>query len=128
MNQLWIIFISVLIVVITSRIITFAVLEWKILPKRVLSNGKRVHHFVYGNILIVIAALLSIGLGQGDSWLTALIFGIGLGLVLDEFPHWTGNVKELTRNTPIIPGAIPAVIIAELIILGMIMLKLLTVI
>lgn len=113
MLSLLIILASIVSVVIISRLITFAVLKWKVLPKNTLSNGKRVHHFVYGNVLIVFTSFLVIGLGvDGAAWWIALLYGIGLGLVLDEFPHWIGNVKELTRNVAIIPGAIPAALLA----------------
>ena len=100
------------------------VLKWKVLPKNTLSNGRRVHHFVYGNILILLASFLVIGLGvDATSIFIAIAYGVGIGLVLDEFPHWLGNVKELTRNVPIIPGAIPVIILAELILLLIILLK-----
>lgn len=100
------------------------VLKWKVLPKNTLSNGRRVHHFVYGNVLILITSFLVIGLGvDATSIFIAIAYGIGLGLILDEFPHWLGNVKELTRNVPIIPGALPAIIVAEVIIVLVIILK-----
>jgi hypothetical protein len=51
------------------------------------------------------------------------MYGIGLGLVLDEYPHWTGNVKELTRNIEIIPGALPVVITAEVLLIVLVILK-----
>lgn len=124
MTSLWIIFFSILIVFVISRLITFMVLKWKVLPKNTLSNGRRVHHFVYGNILILLASFLVIGLGvDATSIFIAIAYGVGIGLVLDEFPHWLGNVKELTRNVPIIPGAIPVIILAELILLLIILLK-----
>lgn len=125
MGPLFIILICIIGVVTISRLITFAVLKWRILPKNTLSNGRRVHHFVYGNALIVLASFLVIGLGvDGALWWIAVLYGVGLGLVLDEFPHWIGNVKELTRNVPIIPGAIPAVAVACGVILILIVLKL----
>ncbi len=124
MTSLWIIFASILIVFIVSRLITFMVLKWKVLPKNTLSNGRRVHHFVYGNVLILLASFLSIGLCVvASNIFIAIAYGLGLGLILDEFPHWLGNVKELTRSVPIIPGAIPAIIFAEVVILLVIILK-----
>lgn len=91
-----------------------------------LSNGKRVHHFVYGNFLVVGASFLVIALNVNPNNIyVVLAYGIGLGLVLDEFPHWIGNVKELTRNVPVIPGAIPAIIISESVLLILIILKIL---
>ena len=124
MSSLLIIFICILGVFIISRFIAFASLKWKILPVKILSNGKRYHHFVWGNFLIVGAAFLAFGLGfSPDNIYLVTMFGIGLGLVLDEFPHWTGNVRELTRNTPIIPGAVLVVVVVELFILILLALK-----
>ena len=124
MISLWIIFSCILFVFTISRLITFMVLRWKVLPKSTLSNGRRVHHFVYGNVLILTASFLVIGLDfDATNNFIVIIYGIGLGLILDEFPHWLGNVKELTRNVAIIPGAIPAVIAAETIIIVLIILK-----
>lgn len=124
MNSLLIIFFCVLAVFLISRFIALASLRWNILPVSVLSNGKRYHHFVWGNFLIVATAFLVFGLGLNpNNVYLVVLFGVGLGLVLDEFPHWVGDVKELTRNTPIIPGAIPVVISAELIIIFLLVLK-----
>jgi len=123
MNSLLIIFFCILGVFLVSRFIALASLKWKILPVKILSNGKRYHHFVWGNLLIVAAAFMAFGAGLShDNIYLVTMFGIGLGLVLDEFPHWTGDVKELTRNTPIIPGAIPVVIAVELFIMVLLVL------
>lgn len=105
------------------------VLKWKILPLSTLSNGKRPHHFVYGNFLIILTSFLVIGLGiDPENTFVIVAYGIGIGLILDEFPHWMGSVKELTRNVPLIPGAIPAIIASELTLLLLIILKYLDVI
>ncbi|MEI7689453.1 MAG: hypothetical protein WCI79_00610 [Candidatus Saccharibacteria bacterium] len=124
MNSLLVIFLCVLGVFLISRFIALGSLKWKILPVKILSNGKRYHHFVWGNFLIVGAAFMVFGLGLDvNNIYLVVIFGIGLGLVLDEFPHWTGDVKELTRNIPIIPGAVPVVAAVELFILILLALK-----
>jgi hypothetical protein len=91
----------------------YAVLVWHILPEKTLSNGHRPHHFVYGNILIVSTSFAVIGLGADPSGIVILIaYGVGLGLILDEFPHWLGNIKELRRNVPIIRGGLIATLVA----------------
>jgi len=93
-------------------------------PLFALSNGKRPHHFVYGNAIIVGASFLVIALGLNPNNIYIVIaYGVGLGLILDEFPHWIGDVKELTRNVPIIPGAIPAVVVSELFLIVLIVLR-----
>jgi len=124
MIQLLIIFCTIALTVIVARLISFMVLEWKVLPLNILSNGKRSHHFVWGNILIVVTSFSVIALGiNPNNYFILVLYGVGLGLVFDEFPHWVGNTKELSRNVPIIPGAIPIVITLELFILFLIILK-----
>lgn len=106
---------------LVSRFIAYAVLVWHILPKKTLSNGNRPHHFVYGNILIVVTSFAVIGLGADPTSTVILAaYGIGLGLVLDEFPQWLGDVEELRRNVPIIRGGL----IATLVALGLILITL----
>ena len=118
---------SIIIVFIVSRIITFSVLEWKILPKSLfaLLGDFRLHHFVYGNILITITSFFAIGLGvrKHKNWF-ALFYGIGLGLVLDEFLLWIGDVEQLTNNVLWIPYSTTAVSIVSLIISTIIMVRL----
>ena len=101
-----IILVSIISVFIISRLITFSVIEWKILPKFLFTvfGDFRLHHFVYGNILITITSFLAIGLGirKHKNWF-ALFYGIGLGLVLDEFLLWVGDVGQLTSNVLWIP-------------------------
>lgn len=84
------------------------------------------HHFVWGNVLIVVISIMVVGLGMDPSQpLIAMLLGVGLGLALDEFPLWVGNVKELTRNIAIIPGALPAVAIFEAILVVLIVMQVL---
>ncbi len=97
---------SIVLVFVISRLITFSIMEWKILPKFLFTafGDFRLHHFVYGNILITITSFLAIGLGirKHKNWF-ALFYGIGLGLVLDEFLLWIGDVEQLTSNVLWIP-------------------------
>lgn len=118
---------SILVVFIVSRIITFSVLEWKILPKSLfaLLGDFRLHHFVYGNILITITSFFAIGLGvrKHKNWF-ALFYGIGLGLVLDEFLLWIGDVEQLTSNVLWIPYSGTAIATVSLAIATIIMFRL----
>ena len=97
---------SIVLVFVISRLITFSIMEWKVLPKFLFAafGDFRLHHFVYGNILITITSFLAIGLGirKHKNWF-ALFYGIGLGLVLDEFLLWIGDVEQLTSNVLWIP-------------------------
>ena len=117
---------SIIGVFIISRIITFLILSGYFPSKLFLDfNGFRLHHFVYGNILIITTSFLAIGLGikKHKNWFS-LFYGIGLGLVLDEFLLWIGNVKELTRNVLFIPYSLSAVAITSILIASIIMYKL----
>lgn len=119
-----IIFCSILATFLVSRFIAYAVLVWHILPEETLSNGNRPHHFVYGNILIVASSFAVIGLGvDPTSTLVLIAYGVGLGLVLDEFPQWLGNVEELRRNVPIIRSGVVATLVALALIAVMLILK-----
>jgi hypothetical protein len=66
-------------------------------------------------------------LGFQTNTFIILAYGLGLGLVLDEFPHWIGNIKELTRNVTVIPAGLVAVVTAETILILLITLKILEV-
>lgn len=113
-----ILFLCILLVFLISRVIAYAVLVWHVLPQSVLSSGRRPHHFVYGNILIVAASFAVIALGVPATHIAVMIaYGIGLGLVLDEFPHWMGNEKELRRNVPVVRGGLIATIVALAVLL-----------
>jgi hypothetical protein len=129
MNSLLIIFFCILITFLVSRFIAFASLKWKILPVSILSNGKRYHHFVWGNFFIVVTAFCVFGLGFNPNNVYLIIFfGLGLGMVLDEFPHWVGDIKELTRNVSFLPKSVLAVVFIELLILLLFILKYLRII
>lgn len=124
---LLIILISIISVFVISRLITFSVLEWKILPKSLfaLLGEFRLHHFVYGNVLITITSFMAIGLGirKHKNWF-ALFYGIGLGLVFDEFLLWIGDVEQLTSNVLWIPYSGTVIAIVSLIIASIIMVRL----
>lgn len=121
------ILVSIIGVTIISRIITYLVLTKGMLPISLFANigSFRLHHFVYGNILILVTSFLAIGLGiRKHKNLFAIFYGIGLGLVLDEFLLWMGDVKQLTSNVLFIPYSITAVAIASLLIATIIMYRL----
>ncbi len=122
-----IILLSIILVFIVSRLITYSVMEWQILPPFLFAKvgNFRLHHFVYGNILITITSFFAIGLGirRHKNWF-ALFYGVGLGLVLDEFLLWLGSVDQLTNNVLWIPHSLTAVAITALIIATIIMIRL----
>lgn len=121
------ILISIIGVTISSRTITYLVLVKNILPHWLFAQfgSFRLHHFVYGNILILITSFFAIGLGirKHKNWF-AVFYGIGVGLVLDEFLLWMGDVKQLTSNVMFIPHSITIVSISAIIIASVIMYRL----
>lgn len=118
---------SIVAVFVISRLITFSVMEWKIIPSFLFLNlgNFRLHHFVYGNILITITSFMAIGLGirKHKNWF-ALFYGIGLGLVLDEFLLWVGDVRQLTSNVLWIPYSFTIIAFVLLLISSIIMIRL----
>jgi hypothetical protein len=122
-----IILVSIVGVTIVSRIITYLILVQGVLPISLFARigSFRLHHFVYGNILILITSFLAIGLGiRKHKNLFAVFYGIGLGLVLDEFLLWMGDTRQLSSNVLFIPYSIMAVSIASLLIATIIMYRL----
>jgi hypothetical protein len=118
---------SIVLVFIISRLIVFSIMEWKILPPFLFAafGEFRLHHFVYGNVLITITSFMAIGLGirNHKNWF-ALFYGIGLGLVLDEFLLWIGDVEQLTSNVLWIPYSGIIVAVVALVISTIIMFRL----
>ena len=49
-----------------------------------------IHHLVFGIVAMMVAGFLQFATQPGDPWLEILaaIFGIGMGLTLDEFALW----------------------------------------
>lgn len=132
-NKMWfrynilpvmLIMISIFSTFLISRIIAYLVLVVNFLPSSlfVKIGDFRLHHFVYGNMIIIITGFLAIGLGiRRHKNLFAVAYGIGLGMVLDEFMLWIGDIKQLTTNTLWIPHSITAVSISLLLLATIIM-------
>ncbi len=122
-----IILVSIISVFLISRTITYLIIVTKTLPSYLFIDLGffRLHHFVYGNILITITSFLAIGLGikRHKNWF-ALFYGIGLGLVLDEFLLWMGDTKQLTSIVLFIPHSATVIAIVSLIIASIIMVRL----
>ena len=58
----------------------------------VSAGGLHIHHLVWGILLLLVVGLVwLLEVGVGSSWmagLTAIAFGVGAGLTLDEFALW----------------------------------------
>lgn len=122
-----IILISIIATTLFSRTLTYFILVEKTLPVWLFAQigDFRLHHFVYGNILILITSFLAIGLGirRHKNWF-ALFYGIGLGLVLDEFLLWIGDTTQLNNNVLFIPYSLAVTSLVVLIIASIIMYRL----
>lgn len=122
-----IILLSILSVFIVSRSLTYMILVQKSLPSYLFIDFGffRLHHFVYGNVLIAITSFLAIGLGirKHKNWF-ALFYGVGLGLVLDEFLLWMGDTKQLTSIVLFIPHSATVIAVVSLLIASIIMVRL----
>src|SRR6184192_3979249 len=64
----------------------------------VTSGGLHIHHLVWGiALLIVVGYVWLLEVGVGSSWvasLTAILFGVGAALTLDEFALWL-NLQDV---------------------------------
>jgi hypothetical protein len=77
------------------RIITHMIRAGRGPFHNVSAGGKHIHHLVLGILLLLLtgyAWLLQIGVGMGEDrhWMraTALLYGMGAALTLDEFALW----------------------------------------
>jgi hypothetical protein len=93
--------IAFLVTAVLIRLLTLAI-RFNLGPFHNVSvGGTHVHHLVWGILLLLVVGYLSlIELGTGDpaehlaSRLTAVAFGIGAALTLDEFALWL-NLKDV---------------------------------
>ncbi len=71
----------------STRMIRAEVKWW---PGNVTPGGMHIHHLVFGIVAMMTAGFLQFATQPGDPWLEILaaIFGIGMGLTLDEFALW----------------------------------------
>lgn len=126
-DSLVIILLSILGVFAFYRITNYLLLVEEVIPRffYVSLNGFRLHHFVYGNVLIILTSFAAIGLGiQKYKRLFALFYGIGLGMVLDEFLLWIGDVNQLQSEVLWIPHSLTAVAVVSFLIATIIMFRL----
>ena len=100
----------IIAVVVCSRFFTWLIIAKKVLPESLFLNikGFRLHHFVYGNLLIIASSILLLFSNQNNTkFIAALLFGVGVGLVLDELPLWLGDANQLQEKQLFLPYAIP---------------------
>jgi hypothetical protein len=59
-------------------------------------GGTHIHHLVWGILLLVVTGYLGLATDPGSPWLeiVAVVFGIGMGLTMDEFALWL-NLEDV---------------------------------
>ncbi len=71
----------------STRMIRAEVSWW---PGNVTPGGLHIHHLVFGIVLMMVSGFLSFAGDPGEPWIEILagLFGVGMGLTLDEFALW----------------------------------------
>src|SRR5262249_41009955 len=71
----------------STRMIRAQVKWW---PGNVTPGGLHIHHLVFGIVAMMLAGFLSFVIEPASPWLEILagLFGVGVGLTLDEFALW----------------------------------------
>jgi hypothetical protein len=86
-------------------------------------GGTHVHHLVWGILLLLSMGYLGLAVDLGSPWLelTAIAFGIGMGLTLDEFALWLHleDVYWTTKGRQSIDAVIIAASLLGLSLLGL---------
>lgn len=86
------------------------------------SSGVHVHHLVWGISLLLIAGFVSFATGFETPWtqITAVGFGIGAGLTLDEFALWLRleDVYWASEGRASLDAIVLATVFAVVVLLG----------
>jgi hypothetical protein len=71
----------------STRMIRAEVSWW---PGNVTPGGLHIHHLVFGIVFMMVAGFVAFAVEPGSPWLeiAAGLFGVGMGLTLDEFALW----------------------------------------
>jgi hypothetical protein len=59
-------------------------------------GGTHIHHMVWGILLLLVMGYIGIAIAPSSPWieLVAILFGVGMGLTLDEFALWL-NLEDV---------------------------------
>jgi hypothetical protein len=91
-------------------------------PGSIESGGLHVHHLVFGIVLMMAAGVLGYALFDTGFWyeVSALLFGIGIGLTIDEFALWLylRDVYWAEEGRSSVDATLIAVALMGLILLG----------
>lgn len=85
-------------------------------------GGLHIHHLVFGITLLMLTGFLIIALDPTDPWfgLLAALFGVGMGLTLDEFALWLHlqDVYWSAEGRQSVDAVVVATLIAGLVLIG----------
>jgi hypothetical protein len=71
----------------STRMIRAEVSWW---PGNVTPGGLHIHHLVFGIVMMMVAGFAAFAIQPDEPWfeISAVVFGAGMGLTLDEFALW----------------------------------------
>jgi hypothetical protein len=85
-------------------------------------SGLHIHHLVWGICLVLVSGFLGFALQPNDPWLDilAVLFGIGMGLTLDEFALWLRleDVYWADEGRESVDAVVVALVFGGLVVLG----------
>jgi hypothetical protein len=104
----------------SARLIRMQVSWW---PGNVeTSSGLHIHHLVWGILLMMIAGFTAFATNMASPWwqITAVAFGIGIGLTLDEYALWLHleDVYWQEEGRTSIDAVIIALLFGSLVVVG----------
>jgi hypothetical protein len=104
----------------SARLIRMQVKWW---PGNVeTSSGLHIHHLVWGIVLMMISGFVAFATNLGSPWweLTAILFGVGVGLTLDEYALWLHleDVYWAEEGRSSIDAVVIAFLFASLVVVG----------
>jgi hypothetical protein len=86
------------------------------------SGGLHIHHLVWGICLLITSGFVAFAIQPGSPWLEVLgvLFGIGIGLTLDEFALWLylDDVYWTQKGRQSIDAVVFAAVLGGLVVAG----------
>lgn len=86
-------------------------------------SGTHIHHLVWGICTLLVAGYLGLGVAPDSPWreLLAVLFGVGMGLTLDEFALWLHleDVYWSEKGRQSIDAVIAAAVFGLILLLGL---------
>jgi hypothetical protein len=91
-------------------------------PGNVEVGGTHIHHLVWGILLLLVAGYVGVAVRPDSPWaeISAILFGVGTGLALDEFALWL-TLKDVyweSEGRRSIDAVIIAVALTGLVLVG----------